>query len=357
VTVTAMPPVRLSVREYEEAARSTVDPVHHDFVAGGADDEVTVRANEEGFARLSLLPRVLRGRSSRELGLDLFGGTAALPVFLSPTAFHKLLHRDGELATARAAKAAGVVMCTGMAATTAVEEVAAVGPQLWFQLYLQPDLEFTEALVERVTRAGVSALVVTVDSAVRGAHTRDRRNGFTDLPEGLACENLRGVGGDDPAHVRPIAMSAEISWDHVDRLRRATDLPIVLKGVLHPEDARIAVRHGVDGLLLSNHGGRQLDTVPSTVDMLPEMVGAVGGRLPVFLDGGVRRGTDVVKALALGATAVGIGRPALWGLAVDGESGVRRVLDLLREELDGAMALCGAGSLRDLTPDLVRSRP
>jgi 4-hydroxymandelate oxidase len=354
-----------NLREFEAAARRVTDPVHYDYLAGGAWDEVTLRDNEAAFARLSLLPRMLRGRDKRELDVSLFGCQASMPVLLSPTAFHRLVHRDGELATARAAAAAGTVMIVSMAATATIGDIAAAarqaapdgGAALWFQLYIQPDLEVTEALVARATAAGARALVVTVDSPVFGAHERDLRNGFLDLPDGLACENMRDLPGAGAGLVRPIAMSPEISWQHVDWLRATTSLPILLKGIMHPEDARLALRHGVDGLLLSNHGGRQLDSVPATIDLLPGIVAAVGGRMPVLLDGGVRRGTDVVKALALGAGAVGIGRPALWGLAVDGERGVRRVLELLREEVDRTLALCGAGSPRDLTPDLVWRRP
>jgi 4-hydroxymandelate oxidase len=353
-----------NVREFEAAARSTMDPVHFDYVAGGARDEVTVRANEAGFARLSLLPRVLRGRGKRELDVALLGSRASFPVIVSPTAFHKLAHAEGECATARAAAQAGTVMTVSMASTVAVEDVAAAAraavpggrPELWFQLYLQPDLEVTEALVERAVAAGVSALVVTVDSPVLGVSERNLRNGFHDLPPGLACENLRNLRGQEPGHVRSIQMSPELSWEHIDWLRQSTGTSILLKGVLHPEDARLAADHGVDGFVLSNHGGRQLDTAPATIDLLPEFVAAAGGR-PVILDGGVRRGTDVVKALALGAAAVGIGRPVIWGLATGGADGVRQVLEMLRDEVDHTMALCGAGSVADLTADLVRVRP
>jgi 4-hydroxymandelate oxidase len=355
----------VNLHDYEVAARSTVDRVYYDYIAGGARDEETVRANRDGFARLNLLPRVLRGRDKRDLSVPLFGGRASMPVVVSPTAFHKLVHPAGEIATARAAAAAGTVLIASMASTVAIEEVADAAraaapqgqPQLWFQLYLQPDLEVTEALVQRATNAGCTALVVTVDSPVLGASDRNERNGFHDLPAGLACENLRNLRGGEPGHVRQIVMSAELSWEHVGWLRALTNLPILLKGVLHPEDARIALRHGVDGLLLSNHGGRQLDTVPATIDLLPEMVATVAGRVPLLLDGGVRRGTDVVKALSLGASAVGVGRPVVWGLAVDGETGVRRVLELLRDEVDHTLALCGAAGVADLTPDLVRRRP
>ncbi|MEU6172312.1 alpha-hydroxy acid oxidase [Streptantibioticus parmotrematis] len=353
----------MNLREFESAARDLLDPVHYDYVAGGADDEVTVRANEAAFARIALLPRVLRGAASRETGVTLFGHRASLPVVLSPTAFHRLFHKEGEVATARAAARAGVVMITGMASTVAVADVveaaraAAPGrdPAVWFQLYLQPAPGVTEALVRRATEAGCAALVVTVDSPVLGAHTRNARNGFHDLPDGLACENLRDLLDGEPGHVRQIAMSPTLNWDDLDRLRASTSLPLLLKGVLHPDDARIALDHGVDGLLLSNHGGRQLDTVPATIDLLPEIATAVAGRVPLLLDGGVRRGTDIVKALALGATAVGIGRPVVWGLAADGESGVTRVLDILRRELDHTLALCGATGIADLTPALVRN--
>jgi 4-hydroxymandelate oxidase len=274
-----------------------------------------------------------------------------MPIFVSPTAFHRLAHPDGELATARAAAKAGVIMIVSMASTVAVEDVAQEGGTLWFQLYLQPDLAVTEAIVRRAERAGARALVVTVDSPVLGRRERDDRHGFHDLPDGMHCENLRGLLGDEPGHVRQIAMSAELTWEHIDWLRSITPLPIVLKGILHPADATTAVEHGAAAVLVSNHGGRQLDSVPATIDALPAVVDAVDR--PVLVDGGIRRGVDVAKALALGATAVGVGRPVLWGLAVDGERGVLDVLERLRDEFDHALALCGAASLTDLTPDLV----
>jgi 4-hydroxymandelate oxidase len=334
----------LSLREIEDQARHRLDPAVYDFFAGGAGDEVTVRANEAAFAGIGLVPRVLRGDGPRELAVTLLGHRAALPVMVAPTAFHRLAHPDGELATARAAAKAGVVMVVSMASTVAVEEVAETGAELWFQLYIQPDLGFTEHLVRRAEAAGCSALVVSVDSPVFGRRERDLRNGFLDLPRGMACAHMDG---------RPIGFRSDLSWDHVDWLRSVSRLPIVLKGVVHPKDARVAVGCGIDALAVSNHGGRQLDTVPATVELLPQVADAVGGTVPLLLDGGVRRGTDVVKALALGAEAVGIGRPVLWGLAVDGEDGVARVLDMLRAELDLALALCGCRSPADVGPDLI----
>jgi 4-hydroxymandelate oxidase len=352
-------PRLVAVRDFEEAARESLNPVYFDYVSGGAGDEITLRANEAAFARLGLLPRMLRGNEKRPLETTLLNSRASMPVVLSPTAFHKLMTPEGELATARAAAAAGTILITGMAATVAVEDVVAASretagdaaPDVWFQMYIQPRTDVTEALVNRAARAGAAALVVTVDSPVLGASDRNERNGFHDLPAGMCCENMRGLAGDSA--VRPIEMSAAMSWEHVDRLRAMTGLPIVVKGVLHPDDARIALDHGADAIMLSNHGGRQLDGVPATIDLLPDVARAVSGRVPLLLDGGIRRGADVVKALALGATAVGIGRPVLWGLAVGGRAGASRVLEILRDELDHTLALCGAEGSGALTPELV----
>ncbi|MBO3752823.1 alpha-hydroxy-acid oxidizing protein [Streptosporangiaceae bacterium NEAU-GS5] len=339
----------MNVREFEALARAALDPVFYDYFASGAQDEVTVHANEEAFRRLCLVPRVLRGLPQPRLGVSVLGQETAMPVLLSPTAFHKLAHPEGELATARAAAEAGVIVIAAMLATVAIEDMAAEArkadpeARLWFQLYVQPDLGFTESLVRRAEAAGCAALVVTVDSPALGRNERGDRNGFHDLPPGIRCENMR-----DPGDVRQVVLSPEISWRHLTWLRGITTLPIVLKGVLHPEDARLAVRHGVDGLIVSNHGGRQLDGTPAAVDRLPVIADAVAGEIALLVDGGVRRGTDVVKALALGAQAVGIGRPALWGLAAAGQEGVARVLDLLRRELVNALTLCGCETPRDL---------
>jgi isopentenyl diphosphate isomerase/L-lactate dehydrogenase-like FMN-dependent dehydrogenase len=334
-------------------ARGRLDPRAYDFFAGGADDEVTLRANEAGLARLALVPRVLRGAPEPRLEMVLLGTSAALPVLVAPTAFHRLAHPDGERATARAAAAAGAIMIVSMASTVAIEEIAAAAPDasLWFQLFVQPDLGFTEAIVRRAEAAGCGALVVTVDSPVFGHRERDLRNGFDDLPPGMCCENLRDArDGDRP---RPIAFTPP-TWEHVDWLRERTALPIVLKGVMHPEDARLALERGVDALVVSNHGGRQLDAVPAAVDLLAPIADVVGASIPLVLDGGIRRGTDAVKACALGASAVAIGRPVLWGLAAAGEAGVAAVLALLGDELRRALALCGSSSVSDLRRDLVR---
>lgn len=337
----------VNLREFEDAARDRLDPAFYGYYAGGAQDEVTLRANEAAFRRLSLLPRVLRGAGEPMLGVTLLGRTASMPVVIAPTAFHRLAHPEGETATARAAAAAGIVMINAMLSTVAVEEVAATGATLWFQFYLQPDLGYTEYLVRRAEAAGCRALVITADSPALRTSERSRA-ALHDLPPGLSCPNLGGTGD-----IRKVVLSPEISWKHVEWLRGITTLPLVIKGVLHPDDAALAVEHGASAIIVSNHGGRQLDTSPPTLDRLPPIAEAVGGRVPLLLDGGVRRGTDVVKALALGARAVAIGRPVLWGLAVAGEQGVSRVLALLRAELANALTLCGLASPAEATPDYV----
>ncbi|TWV38561.1 alpha-hydroxy-acid oxidizing protein [Streptomyces misionensis] len=346
----------------ERRARAQLRPEHYDFIAGGAGEETALRENEDAFGRLALLPRVLRGGAERGTRVGVLGREWAAPLFVSPTAFHRLAHPDGELATARAAAATGTPLITGMAATTAVADVVAAArardPEavVWFQLYLQPEHEVTTALVRRAERAGCSALVVTVDSPVFGTRTRDLRNGFHDLPPGLAAENMRDLlPGAAPGGTRDIAMWPA-GWDDLRRLRDLTDLPLVLKGVLHPADARTAVEQGVDALLVSNHGGRQLDAAPASVEALPAVAEAVAGRVPLLMDGGVRRGSDVALALALGAVAAGVGRPVLWALATGGEDGVAQMLTALREDFDRVLALCGGHRPEDLTADQVVPR-
>lgn len=341
--------VPLSLREFEAAARRRLDPAAYDFYAGGAEDEVTLRANEAAYARLELRPRVLRGVGTPDLRTSVLGAELAMPVFVSPTAFHRLADPAGECATAQGTASAGSLMIVSMASTVAVEELA--GPVRWFQIYPQPDLDFTTSVIGRAERSGCTALVVSVDSPVFGRRERDLRNGFTELPPGMCCENMRDATGS----VRRIEFIPDLGWEHLEWLRTATSLPLVLKGVVHPADARLAVEFGADGLIVSNHGGRQLDGMAAAIEALPAVVDAVGGRIPVLVDGGVRRGTDVVKALALGATAVGLGRPVLWGLAAAGQEGVARVLTMIRDELAAALTLCGVASSRDVPRDLVSS--
>jgi 4-hydroxymandelate oxidase len=295
-----------------------------------------------------------------------------MPVMVAPTAFHRMACDEGELATVRAAGAHDTIMILSTLSTTAVEDVcaAATGP-VWFQLYVYTDRDATRALVERAEAAGAQALVLTVDGQVWGRRERDERNGFQ-LPEGLTIKNLGGLrggaagdgasDGDTFPAVEGSGLAAyvneqfdkQLSWRDLDWLAGLTNLPVLVKGVLRGDDGARAVEHGAAGVVVSNHGGRQLDTVPATIEVLPEVVEAVDGRVPVLIDGGIRRGTDVVKALCLGADAACMGRPMLWGLAADGQDGAEHVLTLLREEIDLAMALCGVTSVDALTPDLVR---
>ncbi|WP_405162019.1 alpha-hydroxy-acid oxidizing protein [Nocardia sp. NBC_01499] len=351
-----------SLDELEQRAKKLLDPVHYDYFAGGAGDEIALADNEQAFRRLALLPRVLRNTSARSIATPLLGDPGSMPMFVSPTAFHRLAHPEGELATARGVAAAGLILTASMAATVAIVEVTAAAREIdrdarvWFQLYLQPQPEVTEEIVRRAERAGCTALMVTVDSPAHGRRTRDDRHAFTDLPAGLYAENMRGLPGVTESEVRQIGMSSDFTWDHLDRLREVTRLPLVLKGILHPEDARLAIDHGADAILVSNHGGRQLDIAPAALDALPAVVAAVAGRIPVFVDGGVRRGSDVALALALGATAVGVGRPVLWGLTVGGDKGVTGVLDTLRSDFEHTLTLCGIAELSELNAGLVVAR-
>ena len=351
-----------SLREIECAAQRKLEPAVYDYFAGGADDEITLRLNETAFAKIGLRPRVMRGAEPANLETTIVGRQISLPVLVAPTAFHKLAHPEGECATARAAAAAGTIMIVSMASTVAIEEVATAWRQkaggqgnLWFQIYLQPDRGFTESIIRRAEAAGCSALVVTVDSPTFGSRHRDLRNRFDDLPSGMCCENLRErVDGNGRGRARQIVFSPEFCWRDIDWLRKVTQRKIVLKGIVHPEDAKLALEHGADAILVSNHGGRQLDTIPATIDLLPAIANAVDGRTPLLLDGGIRRGTDVIKALARGASAVAIGRPVLWGLTLAGEAGVSQVFEILYSELSRALTLCGCGSIRDISRDLVR---
>ena len=351
----------LSLSELEREAVAVLQRDHYDYFAGGAERETTLRANEVALAKLGLIPRVLSGTKTASLECSLLGSAASMPVLVAPTAFHRLAHPDGECASARAAAAARAIFIVSMAATTSVEDIAAAArtadapaPVLWFQLYIQSDLEFTKSIVRRAEAAGCRALVVSVDSPTFGRRERDLRSGFSDLPVHLHCENMREpLASGGYGAPRAIEFFAALSWEHIAWLRSVTKLPIVLKGIAHPKDAALAVQHGVDAIFVSNHGGRQLDDMLPAITLLPAIVAAVDKRVPVFVDGGFRRGTDVLKAIALGAQAVALGRPILWGLAAGGENGVRHALELMREELRRALLLMGCASLDELARDQI----
>jgi 4-hydroxymandelate oxidase len=303
---------------------------------------------------------VLVDVSSLELATTVLGTPVALPVLVAPTAYQRLAHPDGELAAARGTHRAGSLFVLSMLATSTLEDVAAAsdGPR-WFQLYVHKDRGLTRSLVERAQAAGYSALVLTVDTPLLGRRLADERNGFQ-LPAGLRMENLRdaqaaaNLEGSALAGYAAARHDPTLSWKDVDWLSSLSGLPVVLKGILRADDAARAVSAGAAGIVVSNHGARQLDGAPASLSALPGVVEAVAGRCEVLLDGGIRWGTDVFKALALGARAVLLGRPILWGLAVAGDSGVQHVLDLVREELTRAMALSGCPTLASITPDLVR---
>jgi 4-hydroxymandelate oxidase len=311
------------------------------YVAGGAGDELSLRWNVEAFQRIRLRPRVLPDLQGTDTRSTLFGAALAAPILLAPTAYHRLMHPEGEMATARGAAAAGVPYVVSTATTTPLEEIARAADGVrWFQLYPLSDRVRTRELVERAEGTGCRAICLTVDTPVTGVRNREQRAGVR-LPRGINAPYFHHVV--DAADLR--TSFAPLTWRDVAWLRSITRLPVLLKGVLTAEDAGRAVEEGVSGIIVSNHGARNLDTLPATIDALPEVAAAVAGRMPILLDGGVRRGTDVLKALALGAAGVMIGRPFLFGLAVAGATGVTAVVQTLRTELEAALALIGRPSI------------
>jgi 4-hydroxymandelate oxidase len=349
----------INLRDYEAAARDRLRKELYDWYAGGAADEITLRENEEAWSRLRLRPRVLRDVSACDLATTVLGRPVTMPVLTGPCSLNGLVHPDGELAVARAASSAGIIQIISTGASYTLEEIATASTGTrWFQIYCLSDRSVSRALAERAASAGYAALCLTVDAPVEGLRERHLRNGFPIPPEGTRVGNLEAFVGDGSYHTarHKFLHDATITWSVVEWFRGITRLPVVLKGIVSPEDARLAVEHGADGIVVSNHGGRLLDTVVTTAAALGGVVEAVDGRVEVFVDGGIRRGTDVLKALALGARAVLVGRPYLWGLAVDGEAGARRVLEIQREELRITMALTGCAHLSDVARALIQPR-
>jgi L-lactate dehydrogenase (cytochrome)/(S)-mandelate dehydrogenase len=366
-------------------ARAALPRPIFDFADGGAEDEGTLRRNEAAFAAVELLPHPLSGAGARDLSTVLFGHRLALPVIVGPAGLAGLFWPDGECCAARAAAAAGTAICLSHGSVCSLETFAATGaPPRWMQVFIFRDRGFTRELAERAARAGFDALVLTIDNQLLGNRERDIRNGFA-IPPRFRAADLAGMALKLPwlwrmrrelpritfgnyvrpgeiADIRTLAgrmaslLDPAMSWADVGELRRAWTGPLLLKGVLHPAEAQAALDHGIDGLIVSNHGGRQLDGAPASFDALPAVVDAVSGRIPVLLDGGVRRGADVVKALARGAAACLVGRPQLWGLSVAGEAGVAHVLDIYRREIDRVMGLCGLARIADIGPDLIFRR-
>lgn len=371
-----------SVAAMRARARAALPHAVFDFADGGAEDERTLRRNEAKFADLALLPRPLNGAAERDLSVELFGRRLRLPLILGPVGLAGLFWPDGECTAARAAASAGTAICLSHGSVCTLERFAAAGAAArWMQVFIYRDRGFTRELARRAAASGYEALVLTIDNQLLGNRERDRRNGFT-IPPRLTAGALMGMARKWPwlwrmrgelsritfgNYVRAgekesvAALAARMgslldpgmTWRDVDELRRDWKGPLLLKGVLDPADAVEAMARGIDAIIVSNHGGRQLDGAPASIEMLPAIVAATGGKLTVLLDGGVRRGTDVVKALALGARACLIGRPWLWGLAVGGEAGVARVLELFRSEIDRVMGLSGVSRLGEIGSGLI----
>jgi 4-hydroxymandelate oxidase len=345
-----------------EASRSVDDDIWG-YIQGGAGEEETLRSNREAFRRWTIRPRMLSDVRSIDPGTTFLGAPVRLPFFVSPMAYQGLVHPDGERGTARAAARAGILAIFSTLSTDPLEAIAASRPSgpRWFQLYLQREIAASRRLVVRAEKSGYTAIVVTVDTPILGARDRQMRSGFaiaSPVPVGNGVDARspdRGpvVRGD---HYE-LSPPADATWDVLDRLREATRLPIVVKGVLTAEDARLAVEHGARGIIVSNHGGRQLDRAPAALDVLPEVVAATGNRAEVYFEGGIRRGSDAIVALALGARGVGLGRPVLWALAVNGERGVSWWLDLIGMDLATGLALAGRRSIRELDRSVLGPGP
>ncbi|HEY9673325.1 MAG TPA: alpha-hydroxy acid oxidase [Waterburya sp.] len=353
----------INLFEYQTLASQQLPPMARDYYASGSWDEITLRDNRAAFERYKLRPRMLVDVSQRDLSTQILGQSLPLPILIAPMAFQCLAHPEGEIATAKAAASVGSLMVLSTLATKGMDEVASVKKQApqWFQLYVHRDRALTRALVESAHAAGFQALCLTVDAPVLGKREKDIHNQFV-LPPDMELANLSALTDLEISYnpgesglftyfleqINPALTWADLEW-----LQSLSPLPVVVKGILRPDDAIRAVEHGAKAVIVSNHGGRQLDGAIASIDALSEVVAAVGHKVDVLLDGGIRRGTDVLKALALGAKAVLLGRPVLWGLAVSGEAGVQHVIELLRDEFDLAMALSGCAKLQDIDPSLV----
>ena len=353
----------VNLRDLKERARKSLSQMAYDFYVSGANDEITLRENRAAYERILLLPRVLVDVSVRDMSTTVLGERVSMPILIAPTALQGLAHPEGEIATTRAAGAAKTLTTLATLSNTSIEEAMAVatGPA-WFQLYVFRDRAISASLVQRAEAAGCKAVVLTVDVPMPGQRERDVRNRLT-LPDHLSLKNLlqagchefpKNVGANSGMAVYVASLfDPALTWKDIEWLAGVTKLPVLVKGILRADDARRAINHGAAGIIVSNHGARQLDTTPASISVLPEIVDAVAGAVEIYVDGGIRRGTDVLKAMAYGARAVLVGRPILWGLAVGGEAGVKYVLEMLRQEFDLAMALSGCPSLSAISRDLV----
>jgi 4-hydroxymandelate oxidase len=355
----------INVFDFEPAAFKNVPPAHFGYMASGIDDEVTLRANREGFLKFQLRPRRLNDVSKVDMSVEIFGGKYDSPIFISPTGGNMFFNPDGEVAVAKAARAGNHLQILSTSSNYSVDEVTnARGAPIWFQLYASPSFDVAQALIKKADAAGCPVLAVTVDRVAGRNQETLFRLMRGDTRECSSCHDRSSFAaraarrhnydGIDLTSIKGGGESNNLTWDTIKRMRDVTKMKIVLKGIVTSEDAELSVQNGIDGILLSNHGGRGEDNGRSTIDALPEILAAVNGKIPVFIDGGFRRGTDVVKALALGAKGVGVGRPYLWGLGAFGEEGVARVLELMRIETKAAMQQCGVRAISELGPNFVR---
>jgi (S)-2-hydroxy-acid oxidase len=353
----------VNVFEFEPLCRARIPKENYDFIAGGVDHEWTLRRNREGFERITIHPRMMVNTSTMDLSVTLFGNKIAMPILIAPTAGHQLAHPQGELATSKAAAACNTILCLSSNSSYPFEKVAeATNAVKWWQLYPREDDEATEERVKRAVAAGFKAVVLTADAPYSSHRERLLRNRVRaqvpsgDGNSGAAAASRRRSRPDEAPHPYRLqaALMSKWDWTYVSRLKDWVKVPVLVKGILTAEDAALAVKHGADGIVVSNHGGRYLDYAPSTIEVLPEIVKAVDGKFPVLIDSGFRRGTDVLKALALGANAVLVGRPPLWGLGAYGQPGVEKVLRLLDTELALAMGLSGKTKIAQLDRSLVR---
>lgn len=352
----------INLFELEKLAEAKLEKIAFDYYSSGAHDEITLKDNREAFNKIKIHYKVLVDVSKRDTATEIFGQKISFPLIIAPTAFHKMACKEGECATAQAAKKAGTIMCLSTLSNTKVEDVSrSCEGNFWFQLYVFRDKSVTEKLVRRVEKAGAKALVVTVDAPLLGTRERDVRNQFQ-LPKGLSVINLLPDNKEELPDDKPDSglalyfnemLDQSLNWKDIEWLASITKLPIILKGIVRPDDALRAIDCGAKGIVVSNHGGRQLDTSPATIEVLPTIADAVNDRIEILMDGGIRRGTDIIKAIALGAKAVLMGRPVLWGLAHNGYEGVYDVLSLMKKEFDLAMALSGCASVEEIQRDLV----
>jgi len=360
-----MPSKLLNVLDYEKASQLLLEPSANDYYRSGAMDEHTLSDNINAFQRIKLLPRVLNDVSNVDTQVDLSGSTLSSPLIISPTAFLGMAHPDGELAVARAAHSSNSIMICSTMSNSPIEDItAASDAEIWFQLYVYKDKEATLALIDRAKKAGCKAIVITVDAPFLGQREHDVRNEFQ-LPEHLHLSNLQALdkstlpnkdGHSGLAHYFENMIDKSLTWHNIKWLKEQANMPVYLKGILHPKDAALAVEYGVDGIIVSNHGGRQLDGAISSIDALPAIAGAINKQIPIIMDGGIRRGSDILKALALGAQCIGVGRPVIWGLSHSGQEGVEDVLRILQSELSLAMALAGCASIADISSELIANK-